>query len=64
MEDWFRFRDGGNYDPVEEASYLARLNAIDHDTCDDVESSGYGARARATGLGLGLALALALALTT
>ena len=34
MEDWFRFRDGGNYDPVEEASYLARLNAIDHDTCD------------------------------
>jgi len=32
MEDWFR--DGGNYDPVEEASYLARLNAIDHDTCD------------------------------
>ena len=61
MEDWFR--DGGNYDPVEEASFLARLNAIDHDTCDDVESSGYGARARATGLGLGLALALALALT-
>jgi hypothetical protein len=32
IEDWLD--SGANKDPVESAGFLARLNAIDHDTCD------------------------------